>query len=279
MSYRNTLHAGLYRAPESPEAALALERLSLVDGSRVLEAPRIAEGASKPLWGEDWSSNNGDHPLSWLLGRNNALGIIRITGGLGGAATKGVWFDSQFLEWERQIPDLDEAVWAYYGFPVDPNHVDIDTQLDVFINGAHLGWDGRIPMVDYEGYGPNPAATCTPAGLKAYVRGIWRLLGVCHIIIYAGFNFWNAPPFTGLLKEMFPVNYEYVHLMNAWYFTAAQVASPHDYYSVHLDRSEWWHPYGGVVPELVQYCIGAGNQDQDAIRVSKETLHSWAQRG
>ncbi len=71
------------------------------------------------------------------------------------------------------------------------------------------------------------------------------------VILYTGYIFWNAPPFTGMLKEMFPKHHRRIHLMNAWYFSMAEIAHAQRYYGTHLGRSQWWHSFAGRVPRTL----------------------------
>lgn len=274
-----TLRAGLYRAPMDPDYQdLILGAMEVPDDFEALtirSASDLPVGAVDPIFGEDFSANNGDDSLRSLIG-GKQFGFLRVTGGLG--FTQGVWLDQNLGMWERQIPDLDDVAWGLYGFPVNPNAVDLDKQLDVLIHSPRT-WKNRIPMVDYELYGPKDSATCTPKGLVAYVKGIWRLLGgPCHLIIYSGYNFWNSSPFTGFIRQMFGENHRFVHLMNAWYFSMAEIPNARQFYANNLRRSEWWHTFGGRRPELTQFGIGVGNQDQDASRREKSVLRGWAER-
>lgn len=264
-----TLRAGMHDRPADPDVDDLLLAASTIRGATTLPS-----GARDPHRARDISANQGDHPLSKFVTDPIKLIILRVTGGLG--YTKGVWLDTMFGKWERQLANYSDVEKAYYGFPVNPNVVDMDKQLDVFVNTPR-SWRHRIPMIDYELYGPRESATCTPKGLVAYVNGMWKLLGgPRHTIIYSGFNFWNAAPFTGLIREMFPENHHLIHMMNAWYFSMNEVANPMRYYLANLAESEWWHPIGGKVSELCQPFIGTGNIDEDMVRVPMSEVHGWA---
>ena len=260
-----TLHAGLYRS----KAELHTEQ------QREVRAALIPSGAQprSVLLGEDYSSNNTGTLANLIGGKRFAA--IRVTGGLDiGAGGKWIpYLDRRVKEWLpvlRRMGRNGDIVPMVYGFPVDGNHIDLDVQLDVFLNTVG-DFDGLVPLIDYEMYGPRPAATCTPGALHAYSNGIGAAIGFDRYqVMYAGYNFWNEPPYTGDVSGF----RARLKMMNAWYRSMVQFSHTRDYYARWLSSSEWWHKIGGVLPDIAQIGIGVGNQDQDVCRHDFAWLHN-----
>lgn len=276
----DTLRAGSFRTGEEVDRENDLLFASQADA--LLRASNLPPGArpSEIRHGEDYSANNAG-TLDHLIDKNDRFVMLRVTGGLGFPRTDNVWMDSRFKEWERQIrrDRYDKIVKMFYGFPITARVAKMADQVRRFVRTPD-SWKNRIPVVDYELYGPKPSVTCRPQDLEAYVKGIWRAIGLRHIVIYAGINFWKAAPFTGTLKGLFGDKAKYVHMMNAWYFSMREIQNAHQFYADNVARSEWWGSYyKGLIPELCQIGIGAGNQDQNVTRVGLDVMRRWAASG
>lgn len=267
------MRAGGYR-----DKAMAFdEPLELVERA----ASDLPPGAlDPPGFGEDYSANNGTVGLGQLLGGKDRFAALRVTGGLGYPRTDNVWMDSMFPTWEAQIPRYSELAWMYYGFPIDGNAADMDDQLDHFLNRPK-SWEHRIPLIDYEMYGPRSAISCTPGGVKAYLRGICRELQNRWVGIYCGWTWWNAPPYTGDASEIQKIAGEFgckVFFFNAWYKSMADIAHPVEYYRSNVRTAEYWHKIGGQIPDFCQFGIGQKNQDQDACRREMDWLMNLTEK-
>jgi hypothetical protein len=193
----------------------------------------------------------------------------RVTGGWG--YTRGVHLDPA---WESRDEEARRSglVRGVYGFPVNPDYADMDDQLDVFLNTVG-DFDNRMIMVDYEKYGPHPAATCTVPALKAYIRGIRQAVPNRHIVLYSNYNFWNEEPYTGKAEDFGPN----IVMMHAWYWRDEPYQHPlaHYHKAMGWNDTKFWHSLGGRVPEFTQFCTGyTGDEviDQDAYRLEMEDL-------
>lgn len=245
------------------------------DTRRGLVTPAaLPSGVTKHvLFGSDYSDNNGNVTLASLAG-NLKFVIIRITGGLGN--TKGVWLDQMAKPWLRELRAwvrTGEVMGAVYGFPVDDARVDLDVQLDVFLNTVGE-FDGLVPMIDYELYGPAPDATCSPAELHYYSNGIGKELGFRRTqMLYSG-GFYDETPYSGDIADFrAPIT-----TMNAWYWTMREIERRREYYYEEVEGSGFWNRFGRWEPDFTQYGIGKGNEDLDACRRSEEWMMRLPQK-
>jgi hypothetical protein len=100
-------------------------------------------------------------------------------------------------------------------FPINPNFLDIDVQVDRFLHSGPTDFDGLIIAIDYELYEPNAHATISPGALKEYLRELRKHIGQRHILMYAGKAFWEEPPHSGQLSDYG----EHMHMWNPWYWS------------------------------------------------------------
>lgn len=259
----HTLRAGLHVSKREVGRRKEIERFPHL-------AAALPSGAKRVRFGSDYSEHNGNVTLESLVGKpgNLAFVIIRATGGLGN--TKGVWVDRMLPKWIKELRSWAKAgvcMGAVYGFPVDDARVDLDTQLDVFLNTVG-DFTGLVPMIDYEMYGPQPAATVDPDGLHYYSDGIGKELGFNYYqMLYSG-GFYDEPPPTGPVSDFrAPIT-----TMNAWYRSMQEIENRRQYYYQNVQGSGYWNRFGGQDSDFTQYGIGEGNVDLDACRRSKEWM-------
>jgi hypothetical protein len=248
-----------------------------------------------PIGGADSSSNNAlDVGRLFSIKKPNGERryrtlIQRRTGGLDWKRGKWVPFvDSRFWETERAARET-ALIRGDYAFPVSPDYIDLDTQVDAFLHSGPTDFDGRLIAIDYELYGTEPEATIGPRALKEFCRLLLKETGPRHLLMYAGKSFWEEPPHSGVLSDYG----ERVHLWNPWYYTFETQEEPWTHYERGLRHSGWWQRYAGGsessaesgaesgaeagrLPVCAQFCIGraAGIPlDINAWRIDLDAIH------
>jgi hypothetical protein len=98
------------------------------------------------------------------------------------------YVDRRFDVTNRALRETD-MIPGDYAFPIDPDFLDIDVQVDRFLHSGPTDFDGRIIAIDYELYGPNPNATISPRALKEFLSVLRKHIGSRHILMYAGISF------------------------------------------------------------------------------------------
>src|SRR5215207_8505948 len=147
---------------------------------------------ASPIKGADYSDNN-ELNVKELAREGYKVLIQRRTGGIDIKNGKRVpYVDQRFDVTNRALRDTD-MIPGDYAFPINPDFLDIDVQVDRFLHSGPTDFDGRIIAIDYELYGMNPDATISPRALKVYLRELRRHIGQRHILMYAG----NAGGNTG----------------------------------------------------------------------------------
>src|SRR3712207_4921240 len=148
---------------------------------------------ASPIKGADSSGNNKLN-VKELAREGYKVLIQRRPGGIDFENGKMVpYVDRRFEKTNRALRDTD-MIPGDYAFPIDPDFLDIDVQVDRFLHSGPTDFDGRIIAIDYELYGPNPNATISPGALKEYLRVLRKHIGRRHILMYAGKGFWEEPP-------------------------------------------------------------------------------------
>lgn len=205
----------------------------------------------EPIFGIDLSYNNDGVSVAEAARQNYEFGILRVTGGFN--AQRGVLVDWKYPDFHRQQRQTNQ-IQGVYGFPLNPNYIDLDVQVDRFLNNIIGGVEGKIIAVDYERYGPMPEASCTIAGLKGYINRIRNQTGGHKILLYAGKTWWEEAPHSGLLSDYG----EGLELWNPWYYSMNTVQKPKEHYFRWYDDRDngWWEQYAGTRPMMAQYCIG-----------------------
>jgi hypothetical protein len=224
-----------------------------------------------PIKGAD-SSDNNELDVRRLASDGYRVLIQRRTGGIDIVNGRRVpYVDRRFSVTNRAIKDTN-MIPGDYAFPIDPDYLDLDKQVDAFLSNGPDDFEGRIIAIDYELYGPEPAATIKPAALKEYLRILRRHIGERHILMYAGKSFWEAPPHSGKLSDYG----EHMHLWAPKYPTLNVYDHPWRMYQNLLDEMGWWQRFAGdVKPVASQFCIGraAGIPlDIDAWRVDMDVI-------
>jgi hypothetical protein len=204
-----------------------------------------------PIKGAD-SSDNNELNVKELAGEGYQVLIQRRTGGIDIENGKMVpYVDRRFDETDRALRDTD-MIPGDYAFPINPNFLDIDVQVDRFLHSGPTDFDGRLIAIDYELYGPEPDATISPRALKEYLRVLRKHIGRRHILMYAGKSFWEDPPHSGQLSDYG----EHMHLWNPWYWSMEVRENPWQHYENARRHSGWWTRFAGVQPVCAQFCIG-----------------------
>jgi hypothetical protein len=174
-----------------------------------------------PIKGADSSDNNA-LDVKELDREGYKVLIQRRTGGIDIANGKRVpYVDRRFDVTNRALRDTD-IIPGDYAFPIHPDFLDIDVQVDRFLHTCPTDFDGRIIAIDYELYGPNPDATISPGALKEYLRELRKHIGRRHILMYAGKGFWEEPPHSGQLSDYG----EHMHMWNPWYWSMDGQGAP-----------------------------------------------------
>jgi hypothetical protein len=169
---------------------------------------------ASPIKGAD-SSDNNELDVRELARAGYKILIQRRTGGIDIVNGKRVpYVDRRFELTNRAIRDTD-MIPGDYAFPINPDFLDIDVQVDRFLHSGPTDFDGRLIAIDYELYDPNPNATISPGALKQYLRELRKHIGQRHILMYAGKAFWEEPPHSGQLSDYG----EHMHMWNPWYWT------------------------------------------------------------
>lgn len=86
------------------------------------------------------------------------------------------YVDRRFDVTNRALRDTD-IIPGDYAFPIHPDFLDVDVQVDRFLHTGPTDFDGRIIAIDCELYGPNPDATISPGALKEYLRELRKHIG------------------------------------------------------------------------------------------------------
>jgi hypothetical protein len=232
---------------------------------------------AEPIFGYDVSANNRGFSPETAARNGHRFGIARATGGLdfgpGGAGGWTPYMDVMYPEFSRRIRESG-VVEGAYGFPVDASFVSIEDQVDAFVDAVGDPNGKLIAAVDYELYGPRPGATPTPTHLGQYIHALREIIGNHPILLYAGRNFWNEPPHSGLVKEYG----DNVFLWAPWYYSMDPVERPFDHYARGLrdPNNGWWLRFGGRRPIMSQFCIGAAGGlaevDINAFRLTENDL-------
>src|SRR5919112_6434609 len=129
-----------------------------------------------PIKGAD-SSDNNELDVRRLASEGYRVLIQRRTGGIDIVNGRRVpWVDRRFSVTNRALRDTN-MIPGDYAFPIDPDFLDIDVQVDRFLHSGPTDFDGRIIAIDYELYGPNPEATISPRALKVYLRELRKHIG------------------------------------------------------------------------------------------------------
>jgi hypothetical protein len=206
---------------------------------------------ASPIRGAD-SSDNNELDVRCLARDGYKVLIQRRTGGIDIVNGKRVpYVDKRFELTNRAIKDTD-MIPGDYAFPINPDFLDIDVQVDRFLHFGPTDFDGRLIAIDYELYGPNPNATISPGALKQYLRELRKHIGQRHILMYAGKAFWEEPPHSGQLSDYG----EHMHMWKPWYWTMDVREHPWRHYENARRHSGWWAHYAGVQPVCTQFCIG-----------------------
>jgi hypothetical protein len=129
-----------------------------------------------PIKGADSSDNNA-LDIKELDREGYKVLIQRRTGGIDIVNSKRVpHVDRRFDVTNRALRDTD-IIPGDYAFPIHPDFLDIDVQVDRFLHSGPTDFDGRIIAIDYELYGPNPDATISTGALKEYLRELRKHIG------------------------------------------------------------------------------------------------------
>jgi len=231
---------------------------------------------ASPIRGADSSDNNELDVKELARGGYKVL-IQRRTGGIDIENGRRVpYVDRRFRVTNQAIRDTD-IIPGDYAFPINPDFLDLDVQIDRFLHSEPTDFDGRLIAIDYELYGPEPDATISPPALKEYLRRLRGHIGPRHILMYAGKTFWEAPPHSGQLSDYG----EHMQMWNPWYWTMDLREHPWLHYENGLRHSGWWTRYAGVLPVSAQFCIGraAGIPlDIDAWRLDMEGIRRLTRR-
>jgi hypothetical protein len=151
---------------------------------------------ASPIKGADSSDNNA-LDVKELARAGYKVLIQRRTGGIDFNNGKRVpYVDRRFEETNRALRGTD-MIPGDYAFPINPNFLDLDVQVDRFLHSGPTDFDGRIIAIDYERYEPNADATISPRALKEYLCVLRKHIGRRPILMYAGKAFWEEPPHSG----------------------------------------------------------------------------------
>ena len=116
---------------------------------------------ASPIKGAD-SSDNNELDVKELARRGYKVLIQRRTGGIDTENGRRVpYVDRRFQVTNRAIRDTD-MIPGDYAFPINPDFLDLDVQIDRFLHSGPMDFDGRLIAIDYELYGPEPDATISP---------------------------------------------------------------------------------------------------------------------
>src|SRR5215207_11625709 len=131
---------------------------------------------ASPIKGADSSDNNA-LDVKKLAREGYEILIQRRTGGIDIVDGKRIpYVDRRFEETNQALRDTD-MIPGDYAFPISPDFLDIDVQVDRFLHSGPTDVDGRLIAIDYELYGPNPSATISPGALKVYLRELRKHIG------------------------------------------------------------------------------------------------------
>ena len=104
---------------------------------------------ASPIRGAD-SSDNNELDVRCLARDGYKVLIQRRTGGIDIVNGKRVpYVDKRFELTNRAIKDTD-MIPGDYAFPINPDFLDIDVQVDRFLHSGPTDFDGRIVAIDYE---------------------------------------------------------------------------------------------------------------------------------
>lgn len=116
---------------------------------------------ASPIKGAD-SSDNNELNVKELASEGYKVLIQRRTGGIASENGKMVpYVDRRFDVTNQALRDTD-MIPGDYAFPINPDFLDIDVQVDRFLHSGPTDFDGRIIAIDYERYEPKPEATISP---------------------------------------------------------------------------------------------------------------------
>lgn len=225
-----------------------------------------------PIFGVDISDNQTGLSMRRVAELGYKFCILRRTGGLDGQGD--VYIDKEWRNFNNQLKQLPDVVPGDYAFPVNPNEIPIERQVDRFLNlDTSVDFDGRLIMIDYELYGPKPSATASPEAIRAYIAELRRHLPDHPIDLYSNKSFWDTPPDSGLIRDYG----ENIVTHNAWYWTFDPINEPQQSYDRGrlAEGSGYWLSFGRRKPWFSQFCIGLVDgqpADIDAYRGTMDQL-------
>lgn len=245
-----------------------------------------APPTSKVTFGIDISEHQGDINLKAIEKAGAEFCFVRVTGGIGAAATRGVWVDENVDVNLKKLAQTD-MVPGVYGFPNRPVEASIPTQVDVFLDNAGDLTDKMI-AVDYERYEPDTDLTPRPQDTMAYCRELQRRLGPRHLWLYAGLRFWMDPPNSGLLSQYGAPGT--VHLWVPRYISNDAIQKWKQHFFDNRDEVDWFAPFAGAKRsqmKMAQYGIAefdrkivpttTGECDVNAFLGAKEDLLKYTE--